>query len=109
MRGKTPAPEEKDTVADASQTDFDAAESTLTDLEIVFLQDVVECPDSGVAARYQRLGLSARQGHKLKTKLLEQGIIQEQLETTYAGRRMTVRLTEKAEHLLSQARKAVPG
>jgi len=63
----------------------------------------VDYPDSGVAACYQRLGLSARQGHKLKTKLLEQGMIQEQLEITHAGRRMTVRLTEKAEQILADA------
>jgi hypothetical protein len=36
--------------------------SLLNGLEIAFLQDVVDYPDSGVAARYKHLGLSGRQG-----------------------------------------------
>ena len=96
----------KDEVTAEAGPHQDNAESSSSSLEVAFLQDVAGHPDSGVAARYRRLGLSARQGHKLKTKLLEQGMIQEHLETTHAGRRMTVRLTEKGEHLLSRARGA---
>jgi len=69
-------------------------------LEIAFLKDVVDNPDSGVAARYKRLGLSGRQGQKLKTGLLDQGLIEEQLGTTQAGRLMTIRLTEQGRQLL---------
>jgi predicted transcriptional regulator len=70
-------------------------------LEVAFLRDVQDNPDSGVAARYKRLGLSGRQGQKLKTSLLEEGLIAEHLETTHNGRRMTIRLTEKGERTLS--------
>jgi hypothetical protein len=71
--------------------------------DIAFLQDVVDHPDGGVAARYKRLGLSGRQGQKLKTKLLEQGLIEEQLGTTQAGRLMTIRLSEQGRQRLSNA------
>lgn len=72
--------------------------------EIAFLQDVVNHPDSGVVARYQRLGLSGRQGQKLKTTLLEQGLIEECLQSTHTGRLMTIRLTEEGEQMLSHIR-----
>jgi hypothetical protein len=72
-------------------------------LETAFLRDVEDHPDSGVAARYKRLGLSGRQGQKLKTKLLEQCLIEEQLGATRAGRLMTIRLTEQGKQLLSNA------
>ena len=79
----------------------DAAGSSAARTEIVFLQDVRDRLDSGVAARYRRLGLSGRQGQKLKAKLLEQGLIEQQLGTTHTGRRMTVQLTEKGKQVLS--------
>jgi len=41
--------------------------------EIEFLRDIEQYPDSGVAARYKRLGLSARQGQRIKANLLEEG------------------------------------
>jgi len=97
----------KDEAAKEGERPEDHADSSSPHLETTFLQDVVDHPDSGVAARYKRLALSARQGQKLKTRLLEQGLIQEQLETTHAGRRMTVRLTEQGEHMLSHTRGAV--
>ena len=84
----------------------DAADSS-SHLESAFLQDVVDHPESGVAARYQRLGLSGRQGQKLKTKLIDQGLIEEQLETTRGGRLMTVRVTAKGQQVRSPAKKAV--
>jgi hypothetical protein len=81
----------------------DVAGSPLSRMEIAFLKDVVDDPDSGVAARYKRLGLSGRQGQKVKTKLLEEGFIQEELETTHTGRLTTIRLTEKGNELLPNA------
>jgi hypothetical protein len=81
----------------------DTANNSSGGPEIVFLQDVADHPDSGVAARYQRLGLSGRQGQKLKTTLLEQGLIEEQLQSTHTGRLMTIRLTEQGEQTLSRA------
>jgi hypothetical protein len=81
--------------------------SLLNGLEIDFLKDVVDNPESGVAARYKRLGLSGRQGQKLKTRLLDQGLIEEQLGTTQAGRLTTIRLTETGRQLLSQVKELV--
>jgi hypothetical protein len=82
----------------------DGGGNSLTSMEIAFLRDVEDNPDSGVAARYKRLGLSGRQGQKLKTKLLEQGLIEEQLGTTPAGRLMTIRLSGQGTQLLSKAK-----
>jgi hypothetical protein len=76
--------------------------------EIGFIRDVEQYPDSGVAARYKRLGLSVRQGQKVKTRLLEEGFIQEQQETTRNGRIMVVHLTEKAKRFLSGINRPTP-
>jgi hypothetical protein len=73
--------------------------------EISFLQDVVDHLDSGVAARYQRIGLSGRQGQKLKIELLKQGLIEEQLQSTHTGRLMRIRLTGKGQQMLSNGQK----
>jgi hypothetical protein len=78
----------------------------LEDAGIRFLKDVGQYPDSGVAARYKRLGLSGRQGQKVKTRLLEGGFVQEQLETTRNGRIMVIHLTAKGEQSLRQMKKA---
>lgn len=72
--------------------------------EIAFLKNVVDTPGSGVAARYRRLGLSGRRGQKLKNRLLERGMIEEQLGTTPAGRLMSIRLTEQGKKRLSNER-----
>lgn len=85
----------------------DDADNSSDLADIVFLQDVRNHPESGVAARYKRLGLSGRQGQKLKVRLLEANLIDEHLERTDTGRRMIVRLTEKGQKMLSQSGKAV--
>jgi DNA-binding MarR family transcriptional regulator len=69
---------------------------------MAFLTDVRDHPDSGVAARYKRLGLSVRQGQKLKDKLIERGLIQEHEEHTQTGRIKVVRLTEQGWQALSE-------
>lgn len=63
--------------------------------ELAFLRDIADFPDSGVAERYCRLGLSVRQGQKVKEALLEQGAIHEQVQTTRFGRVRVVRPTEQ--------------
>jgi hypothetical protein len=73
-----------------------------SDNEIAFLKDVQEYPESGIAARYKRLELSVRQGQRLKTKLLENELIEEHQETTRTGRLRVIRLTEKGNALLSK-------
>jgi len=74
---------------------------SLEHTEIEFLKDVQEYPDSGIASRYKRLGLSVRQGQKLKSSLLEQGFIEEDKESTKTGRLNIIRLTEKGRIFLS--------
>ena len=73
------------------------------DNEIAFLKDVQEYPESGIAARYKRLGLSVRQGQKLIAKLAEQGLIGEHEEITKTGRIKFVCLTPKGKGTLSRA------
>lgn len=74
--------------------------------EIAFLRDIQRYPDSGVAARYKRLGLSVRQGQKLKAQLLKDGLIDDHTDITKTGRLTTIRLTEHGKQLLSQIEKA---
>jgi len=63
--------------------------------EWALLQDVVSYPDSGVAARYRRMGLSVRQGQKLKIRAVSEGLLEEVEEHTATGRLVVLRLTEK--------------
>jgi len=67
-----------------------------------FLVDVRAYPDSGVAARYKRLGLSVRQGQKLKLKSVADGLLEEADEHTQTGRVVSLRLTEKGRHQLEK-------
>jgi len=70
------------------------------------LLDVDAYPDSGVAARYKRLGVSVRQGQKLKLKLVADGILEEAEEHTRSGRVVVLRLTEKGRRSLESRRTA---
>ncbi len=45
--------------------------------EQTFLMDILKQPNSGNAQRYKRLGISVRQGQKLKDRLCRDGIIAE--------------------------------
>jgi hypothetical protein len=65
-------------------------------LEKAFLRDVKEYPDSGIAARYKRLGLSVRQGQKIKEKLIHKGLINEKVETTRTGKIRKLYLIDKS-------------
>jgi len=76
---------------------------SLKNTEIALLKDVEESPDSGIAARYKRLGLSVRQGQKLMSELLEQALIEQRQETTKTGRVKVACLTEKGKVALSGA------
>jgi hypothetical protein len=66
-----------------------------------FLKDIQRYPDSGIAQRYKRLDISVRQGQNIKAKALNQGLIEEQIQTTETGRIKVISLTKKAETLLS--------
>ncbi len=72
----------------------------LTESELAFLKDVAIMPDSGVVARYTRLGLSGRQGDKAKRSLIEMGLIVEAEKLTSHGRTKVLRLTESGKKLL---------
>jgi len=72
-------------------------------IEEAFLSDVAEFPDSGVAERYKRLGLSVRQGQKVKDALIKKELIQEQTQTTNKGKLKVIRLSEKGEFSLSES------
>lgn len=69
-----------------------------------FLRDVQAHPDSGIAARYKRLGISVRQGQKIKAYLAADGLVEEQEERTSTGKLLRIRLTEKGEGSLEQLR-----
>jgi len=70
------------------------------DIEMAFLKNVINYPDIGIAERYRHLGISVRQGQKLKDKLLKEGLIEESRQTTPTGRLIAIHLTEKAHKLL---------
>jgi hypothetical protein len=74
-------------------------------LELAFLRDIQEYPDSGIAARYKRLSLSVRQGQKLKAQALQQSLIQETIETTKTGRIAAVTLTDKGMVIVSDSQR----
>jgi hypothetical protein len=75
------------------------------DLLSLFLKDVFEQPESGIAARYKRLGLSVRQGQKLKDQALQQSLIQETIEITKTGRITALSLTDKGVVIVSGSRR----
>jgi len=101
MQHIAPAILDEDFVSESTSPDSYLIRTT--DNAIAFLKDVQEYPDSGVAARYKRLGLSVRQGQNLISKLLEQGLIEQHQETTKTGRLKVVRLSEKGRAILSEA------
>jgi predicted transcriptional regulator len=80
---------------------LESVEESIENAEIEFLKDIQSHPGSGIAARYKRLGLSVRQGQKVKARLLEQGLIEEYQKTTDKGRLSIVRITEKGKCIMS--------
>lgn len=75
-------------------------DSNLSDLEINFLNDVIIYPNSGIANRYKRLGISVRQGQKLKDSLAKKELIEDIKELTNTGTIRIIRLTEKGKEAL---------
>ncbi len=78
------------------------SKSAMPSLREKFLKDVSELPESGIAARYKRLGISVRQGQKIKDLCVQKGLIREHREITNKGRRKVIRLTEKGALALSK-------
>ena len=75
--------------------EHEPAVSKLTASEKPFLQDVAVMPDSGVVARLSRLGISGRQGSRIRQSLLDMDLIEEVEKLTSRGRKVVLRLTEK--------------
>jgi hypothetical protein len=98
MQHTAPAVPEQDFPAGSTIVKPEVSETR--DNEIAFLKDVQQNPESGIAARYKRLGLSVRQGQKLKAKLSEDNLIEERQETTKNGRLIIVKLTGKGWQVL---------
>jgi hypothetical protein len=80
-----------------------AGESGQVSIEARFLWDVQGYPESGIAERYKRLGLSVRQGQKLRAYLIKSGLVTEAREHTHTGRLNRIRLTEKGKVFLPHA------
>jgi hypothetical protein len=99
MQHIAPAISEKDFRIPDLQANAGEAEA-IDDPISNFLKEIQQYPDSGIAERYKRLGVSVRQGQKLKTMAIEQGLIEEYLKTTETGRLKVINLTEKGEALL---------
>ena len=72
----------------------------ITPEQSALLRDIKENPQSGIAARYKRLGISVRQGQKIKEKLLSDKLITESLKTTGTGRQRSIELTDEGENIL---------
>jgi len=70
-------------------------EASSSSLSHRFVIDVQTYPQSGIAERYKRMGLSVRQGQKLKTLLRAEGWINEELQLTSRGKVRVIRLTEQ--------------
>lgn len=87
----------------SSPSSVESTSSPLSESLLAFLRDVSKYPDSGIAERYKRLGLSVRQGQRLKQELIECGLIREELEFTRTAKRRVIRLTEQGQGVLLEA------
>ncbi|MHC4309603.1 MAG: ATP-binding protein [Planctomycetota bacterium] len=74
-------------------------------MKMAFLRDIQNHPESGIAERYKRLGISVRQGQKIKRKILKDGLIEEDIKTIRNGRIKVIRLTEKGWRFLNKQTK----
>ena len=86
-----------------------SAEPEAPDIEQLFLTDIARFPNSGIAERYRRLGLTVRLGQKLKAYFIEKGLIQEHIQTTPQGRLRVIRLTEEGKLQLPEQVSDRPG
>ena len=103
MKDIAPAAQDEDFRLPNQITDTKIASNPgLKDLGILsFISDIKDYPDSGIAERYKRLGISVRQGQKVKTIMLKEELIQESVNTTSIGRIKMIVLTKKGMELLS--------
>ena len=75
-------------------------EEALSENDIAFLEDVANNRDSGVDARYKRLGWSVDKGQRAKSRLVHVGWIEEEAVAVGRTRRVLLRLTKPARAIL---------
>ena len=85
-----------DPPAERALDDGSRPADTMTPDAQALLNDILSHPESGVDARYNRLGLSADRGNKTKKSLVEAGWIVSELVRTGNTRRLVLRLTPEA-------------
>jgi len=76
-----------------SRTSTETRMPSAIDGTTAILRDIQQHPEGGVAARYKRLGISARQGDKLKKELLTKHLVSEFDDITTKGRTKRLKLT----------------
>ena len=74
----------------------------LNRVDLDFLKDVAAHRDDGVYVRYKRLGLNPAVGHKIKEKLIDQGLIEKQVVDLGKTRKVVLRLTKKRDGLFEK-------
>jgi hypothetical protein len=79
-----------------------AEEEGISGMEMLMLKDILKNGFSTTTERYQRLGLNAYQGNKIKTGLDEKGLIEIRGLAVRTGRIKMFELTEKAKEALSR-------
>lgn len=77
---------------------------SLSDSELHLLKDIALMPESGVVARYTRLGVSGRQGDKAKRALIDLGLVVEVERLTARGRTKIIQLSESGKTCLEKRR-----
>jgi len=75
-------------------------ETTLTDIERLFLVDIAKNPVSGVVARYERLGINRYQGNKTQNSLIQKGFISWRPVSTKTGRIKVLVLADKGKRAI---------
>lgn len=65
------------------------------------LKDIVQFPDDGVFARYQRLGFGGKKGDRLKNDLIEYSLVEPEKIKSEGDLKVVLRLTDTAKKLLS--------
>jgi hypothetical protein len=70
--------------------------ATLDSDSFDFLHDVMQHPDDGIRQRYARLGVSGDKGNRLKTQLVETGVLEEQELKAGRTRKLLLRITTVA-------------
>ncbi len=77
------------------ETGSRSGHTPLDNEELHFVKDVLDHEHDGVDSRYQRLGMSADKGNRLKRTLIRKGVLEEQLVNVGTTRRTLLRVTPR--------------